>query len=132
MDFDRKRAEGFKAMERFETSREHLRTPTPAWAGFGLSKTSPLVLDNNKMPQWTRPVDNPLFDKYSTTSLMDALAAPDRNLLSRFKDIHSLLTHIKLEHYISEFCAFLQAPKGLTPRNCGVWPFFRNSTTFCL
>lgn len=90
-------------MERFENSREHLRTPTPAWAGFGLSKTSPLVMDTNKMAnQWTRPAETTMFDKISTTSLMDTIASADRNSLSHFKDIHSLLTHIKLEHYISE------------------------------
>lgn len=102
-DFDRKRVEGFKAMERYENTREQLRTPTPSWAGFGLSKTSPLALEGTKMPQWPRPSGSSLFDKIATTSLLDTISATDRSPLSRFKDIHSLLTHIKLAHYISKY-----------------------------
>lgn len=102
-DFDRKRVEGFKAMERFENTREQLRTPAPCWAGFGLSKTSPLPLEGSKMPQWPRPAENSLFDKIATTGLLDTISATDRSSLTHFKDIHSLLTHIKLSHYISKY-----------------------------
>lgn len=92
--------------QRFETpkGRYEVRTPTNAWAGFGLSKTSPFAVEaaTSGMLPWSGQRENVQFDKASTTSLIDAIPATDRIPLSHFKHIHSLLHHLKLEHYISE------------------------------
>lgn len=92
-------------MERFETpkGRYEVRTPTNAWAGFGLSKTSPFAVESAAagMSQWSQR-DNIQFDKASTTGLIDVMPSSERIPLSQFKDIHSLLNHLKLEHYTSE------------------------------
>lgn len=93
-------------MERFDhfKNKEEIRTPTSSWAGFALSKSSPFALESNasEMSHWAKAREKLLFDKVSTTSLLDCMPSNDRIALSQFKDIHSLLTHIKLEHYISE------------------------------
>lgn len=105
-DLDTKRIEGIKAMERFDhfKNKEEVRTPTSSWAGFALSKSSPFALESNasEMSHWAKAREKLLFDKVATTSLLDCMPSNDRIALSQFKDIHSLLTHIKLEHYISE------------------------------
>lgn len=92
--------------QRFETpkGRYEVRTPTNTWAGFGLSKTSPFALETaaSGMLQWSAQRENVQFDKASTTGLIDAMPSTERIPLSQFKDIHSLLNHLKLEHYISE------------------------------
>lgn len=75
-----------------------VRTPTNAWAGFGLGKTSPFSVESATSGMWQR--ENVQFA--STTGLIDAIPTTDRIPLSHFKDIHSLLHHLKLEHYISE------------------------------
>lgn len=99
--------------QRFETpkgGRHEMRTPTNAWAGFGLSKTSPFAVEaaTAGMLPWSGQRENVQFDKASTTGLIDAIPTTERIPLSHFKDIHSLLHHLKLEHYISElFLDFL-------------------------
>lgn len=39
----------------------------------------------------------------ATTGIMDVLPAQQRDLICQHKDIHSLMMHLGLEHYISEF-----------------------------
>lgn len=94
-------------MDRFDLNREQVRTPTDAWSKFSLSKSSPFALESSAIgvSQWAyREKLN--FDKVSTTSLIDSVPWNDRMPLSQFKDIHSLLSHLKLEHYISEYLFF--------------------------
>lgn len=79
-----------------------LSTPTPAWAGLGLSKTSPFALETAGISQWTHREETMPFKLGSTTSIRDSTPSEDRTQLSQFNDIHSLLTHLKLDHYISK------------------------------
>lgn len=113
MDFDKKRIEGLKCMERFDLNREQNRTPTDSWTKFSLSKTSPFALESScsGVSQWANR-EKLNFDKVVTTSLIDSVPWNDRIPLTQFKDIHSLLSHLKLEHYISKslniiFCLHL-------------------------
>lgn len=92
-EYDTKRIEGFKAMERHPQTPE-IRTPTNAWAGLALSKTSPNPLNT------TYTAMNRTFNMASTAGFVDSMSSPNRMNLSEFKDIHSLLTYLKLEHYI--------------------------------
>lgn len=48
------------------------------------------------------PAASPYVNMNATTGLMDIVPSSQRSLLSHHKDIHSLLTHLGLEHYISE------------------------------
>ena len=104
MDFDRKRIEGLKAMDRLDLNREQVRTPTDAWVKFSLSRTSPFALESSSagVSQWAQR-EKLNFDKVATTGIIDSVPWSDRVSLSQFKDIHSLLSHLKLEHYISKY-----------------------------
>lgn len=99
--FDRKKVEGYKAIERAPAG--EIRTPTSSWAGLGLSKTSPFSLETvtNNNNQWNRTETSSPYNLGVTTSLMDAAPSHSRMLLSQHKDIHSLMTHLGLDHYIS-------------------------------
>ncbi|KAH8262827.1 hypothetical protein KR044_000804 [Drosophila immigrans] len=115
-DFDMKRALGFKAMERTPVAGE-LRTPTPAWMGMGVSRTSPAPIETvddangsggaNAANGWRMPPPPPgLCSPYglsATTGLLDATPVSRRMQLSQHKDIHTLLTSVGLEHYIKIF-----------------------------
>lgn len=89
-------------MERLDLNREQVRTPTDAWVKFSLSKTSPFALESSSagVSQWAQR-EKLNFDKHATTGLIDSVPWNDHVSLSQFKDIHSLLSHLKLEHYIS-------------------------------
>lgn len=95
-------------MDRFDLNKEQARTPTDAWTKFSLSKTSPFALESSSssstmgVSQWAHR-EKLNFDKVATTGLIDCVPWSDRILLSQFKDIHSLLSHLKLEHYISKY-----------------------------
>lgn len=104
MEFDRHRIEGLKARDRFDLNREQIRTPTDAWTKLSLSKTSPFALESctSGVSQWAQR-EKLNFDKAATTGLIDTVPWTDRMPLSQFKDIHSLLSHLKLEHYISMY-----------------------------
>ncbi|KAM8716534.1 hypothetical protein ACLKA7_003415 [Drosophila subpalustris] len=112
LDFDMKRALGFKAMERTPVAGE-LRTPTPAWLGMGLSRTSPAPIETvddggaTAANSWRMPPPPPgLCSPYglgATTGLLDATPVSRRMQLSQHKDIHTLLTSVGLEHYIKIF-----------------------------
>lgn len=121
-DFDLKRAIGFKAMERTPVAGE-LRTPTPAWLGMGLSRTSPAPLETvddggaTGPNGWRMPPPPGLGSPYgisATTGLLDATPVNRRMQLSQHKDIHTLLTSVGLEHYISKHAKMTGCFKGLS------------------
>ncbi|ALC39912.1 BicC [Drosophila busckii] len=111
-NFDMKRALGFKAMERTPVPGE-LRTPTPAWLGMGLSRTSPAPIETGDDGEcasangWRIPPPPPgISSPYglsATTGLLDATPVNRRMQLSQHKDIQTLLTSLGLEHYIKIF-----------------------------
>lgn len=86
-----------------------VRTPTSHWADLGLSKTSPFALEttptssNTNTAFWTRPDTASPYHLGATTGMLDGIPANQRSLLIKHKDIHSLMTHLGLEHYISKF-----------------------------
>lgn len=90
-------------MDHFDLNREQVRTPTNVWSKFSLSKSSPFALESSAVgvSQWAHR-EKLNFDKVVTTGLIDSVPWSDRIPLSQFKDIHSLLSHLKLEHYISK------------------------------
>lgn len=92
-----------KAMERFDLNREQLRTPNDSWVKFSLSKTSPCFLETSTAgkSQWGHRAKSN-FEKSTTTGFIDDVSWNEQTPLSQFKDIHSLLSHLKLEHYISK------------------------------
>lgn len=102
LEYDRNRIEGLKARDRLDLNRERIRTPTDAWAKLSLSKTSPFALESSTSSEshWAQR-EKLNFYKVATTGLIDSAPCADRMPLSQFKDIHSLLSHLKLEHYIS-------------------------------
>lgn len=116
-----KRVIGFKAMEC--APQGEARTPTANWIGLGLSRTSPAPLEsatptNEDFIGWSRnsaAVQNAAainggqqspYNLSSTTGLVDSTPSNRRLQLTQHKDIHSLLTSLGLEHYISEFPFF--------------------------
>ncbi|KAI8042852.1 protein bicaudal C [Drosophila gunungcola] len=119
LDFDMKRALGYKAMERSPVAGE-MRTPTPAWMGMGLSSTSPapapVPLENGENSGgggvggggggggWRLPpgLGSP-YGLSATTGLLDATPVNRRLQLAQHKDIQTLLTSLGLEHYIKIF-----------------------------
>lgn len=105
-------------MER--SPKSELRTPTNAWAGLALSKTSPSALEMAGLSQWTYRDQNSPYKLGSTTGILDsAPPAQDQTQLSQFKDIHSLLNHLKLDHYISKYwsCSTFQKIYKIVQRN---------------
>lgn len=102
-NYDTKRMEAFKAVER-DIPHGEPRTPTHYWAGLDLSKTSPFALETNEMSRWTHREELRPLKLHATTTHLHAIDAPtqDRSDITQFTDIHSLLTHLKLEHYISK------------------------------
>lgn len=90
-------------MGSFDLNREQVRTPTDSWVRFSLSKTSPSFLETSTagLTQW-RHREKLNFEKSTTTGFIDGVWN-DQTPFSQFKDIHSLLSHLKLEHYISKF-----------------------------
>ncbi|XP_058987382.1 protein bicaudal C [Musca domestica] len=115
-DFDIKRAMGFKAMERPPVAGE-LRTPTPSWMGMGLSRTSPVPFETvDDLSPWHRGPTGcttglgggagSLVSPYglgATTGIVDSTPTNRRLQLTQYKDIHTLLTALGLEHYIKIF-----------------------------
>lgn len=106
-----------------------IRTPTSHWAGLNLSKTSPYALESvsdqsaagngantssnssvnppgissTTLSQWSRSDNASPYNLNATTGMLDVLPAQQRALLCQHKDIHSLLMHLGLEHYISKY-----------------------------
>lgn len=96
-----KRIEGMKAVEQ-RFPREELRQPTHAWAGLALSKSSPFALETSGMSQWTHRNDHSPYKTGITTSIIDSTPLQDRQL-PECSDIHTLMTELKLAHYIRKY-----------------------------
>lgn len=101
---------------------ESIRTPTSAWSGLGLSKTSPFSLETSRKPNdWDHNEASPSISAFGlgkTTGLVDA--ASSNMLLGHHKDIQSLLISLGLEHYINTFHIHeidLELFSTLTPEN---------------
>lgn len=98
---------GFKAMERAPIAGE-LRTPTSNWMGMGLSRTSPAPIETvDDLAPWQRSLGavGILASPYAlgaTTGIVDSTTSNRRLQLTQYKDIHSLMTGLGLEHYISK------------------------------
>lgn len=88
-----------------------IRTPNSNWAGLGISYTSPAPLEtaiDDSLTTWNRGngVTAGHLSPYNlgaTTGIVDSTPTNRRLNLSQHKDIHSLLTSLGLEHYISKY-----------------------------
>lgn len=81
-----------------------VRTPNSHWSGIGLSKSSPFSLENasRNNNQWDRGENLP-YNLGVTTGVLDVTPTSQRTPFAHFKDIHTLLTHLGLDHYISKY-----------------------------
>lgn len=77
-----------------------MRVPTPTWSGMSLSRTSPLPVDYSNDPAWSRH-NASSYNLGVTTSLLDVTPKQQRQNLSQYNDLHTILTKLGLEHYIS-------------------------------
>lgn len=101
-DFECKKIYGLKAMQGTPVQGE-ARIPTPVWAGMSLSCTSPIPTetpDTNNI--WKRGNITP-YNMGVTTSLLDVTPRQQRQNLSRYNDLHTLMVYLGLEHYIKTF-----------------------------
>lgn len=81
---------------------ESIRTPTPTWAGLGLSRTSPFPVETIRN-DWERNNSSP-YNLPSTSGMSIVDPAPSSKMfLNHHKDIRSLLSHLGLEHYMNTF-----------------------------
>lgn len=93
-------------MERQPISGE-ARTPNANWIGLSLSRTSPANIEStddfsqNHGNGYNYGQVSP-YGLGATTGLVDSTPTNRRLQLSQHKDIHSLLTSLRLEHYISK------------------------------
>lgn len=103
-DFDRRIVSGYNAMKCTPSERE-IRTPTRHWQGLGLSRTSPHPMEQNQEENdWPRNTSTPFA---MTTSILDSVPRPQRDRLSQYNDVASILVNIGLEHHIRKFILFL-------------------------
>lgn len=114
--------EGYRAMKRVLDG-EAIRTPTSAWSGLGLSKTSPFSLETVRKPnEWDHNEASPAVSPFGlgkTTGIVDATAS-NNLLLGHHKDIQSLLISLGLDHYVNTFLVEeidLEMFSTLTPEN---------------
>lgn len=104
-DFDLKKLEGLKAME-IPPRPDQPRTPNAAWAGIGLSRSSTMI------PKTPSPLAGgahhnppPGISPYNlgkTGGILDSTPVSHRQHMMRHENIQSLLTSLRLEHYICE------------------------------
>lgn len=102
-EYDAMRLDGIRAMKELRENDQRLRTPTPAWQGLSLSRSSPLALEAGRMSQWLFRDQTSPFKMGFTTSIVDATPVIDRVMLSQHKDVSSVTLHLKLDHYIIEY-----------------------------
>lgn len=100
-NFDRRIISGYNAMKSSPSERE-LRTPNRNWQGLGLSRTSPHPFDapNQTTDNWPTRTSSPFA---MTTSIIDSIPKPQRDRLSQYNDVISILANIGLEHHIRKF-----------------------------
>uniref|UniRef100_A0A336LJF4 CSON006372 protein n=1 Tax=Culicoides sonorensis TaxID=179676 RepID=A0A336LJF4_CULSO len=99
-NFDHRIIDGYKAINHSAIDRE-IRTPNQYWKGLGLSKSSPhpIELDNTNI-DLNRQRSSPFS---MTTSIIDSLPKQQRNRLSQYNDVISILANLGLEHHIQHF-----------------------------
>lgn len=97
-NFDSRIISGYNAMKSSPSERE-LRTPNRHWQGLGLSRTSPHPFEQqNQAPDdWPKRTSSPFA---MTTGIIDAVPKVQRDRLSQYSDIISILANIGLEHHI--------------------------------
>ncbi|XP_055643769.1 protein bicaudal C [Toxorhynchites rutilus septentrionalis] len=112
-NFDPRVVAGYKAMH-IPPQQGELRTPTPSWQGLGLSQTSPVPLEACDL-SWANSSgssgggggggsaagsDSRLN---MTTTMIEVTPMRQREQLSQYNDVTSILTSLGLEHYIKNF-----------------------------
>lgn len=84
-----------------------LRTPTAAWQGMNLSRTSPSAMEtpisNNAWVESAPPENVAGMFNNMTTTVLDSTPVRHRNQLSKYNDIVTLLTGLGLEQCIPNF-----------------------------
>lgn len=105
-NFDPRVVAGYKAMH-MPPQQGELRTPTPSWQGLGLSQTSPAPLEacdlswvNNSGGSSSSSGNESRLNM--TTTMIEVTPMRQREQLSQYNDVTSILTSLGLEHYISE------------------------------
>ncbi|CAO1360776.1 unnamed protein product [Diamesa tonsa] len=102
-NFDPRIVAGFRAMN-ISPQQGEARIPTPMWQGAGISRTSPTPLENSNNNSWYDTTRNDYGGMFNmTTSLLDSTPVRQRNQLSKYNDITTLLTGLGLEHHIQHF-----------------------------
>ncbi|XP_070492413.1 protein bicaudal C isoform X2 [Chironomus tepperi] len=93
---------GLRAMS-LTPQQGEVRTPTSAWQGMGISRTSPSQLEHNSWSD-AQPPDGIVPGLFNmTTSLLDSTPMRHRSQLSNYSDIATLLTGLGLGHHIQHF-----------------------------
>lgn len=93
---------GLRAMS-LTPQQGEVRTPTAAWQGMGISRTSPSQLEHNSWSD-AQPPDGIVPGLFNmTTSLLDSTPMRHRSQLSNYSDIATLLTGLGLGHHIQHF-----------------------------
>ncbi|XP_055548937.1 protein bicaudal C [Wyeomyia smithii] len=111
-NFDPRVVAGYKAMH-MPPQHGELRTPTPSWQGLGLSQTSPVPLEACDL-SWasssgssggggTGGAAGSDSRLNMTTTMIDVTPMRQREQLSQYNDVTSILTNLGLEHYIKNF-----------------------------
>lgn len=105
-DFDLKKLEGLKAME-VPPRPDQPRTPTSVWAGVGLSRSSTMIPKTSSPLAGGSDYQNPPpgispYNLGKTGGILDSTPVTHRQYLMRHENIQSLLTSLRLEHYICE------------------------------
>ncbi|XP_017783447.1 PREDICTED: protein bicaudal C [Nicrophorus vespilloides] len=114
--YEQKRLAGYKAMQSQPTG-QNFRYPTGAWAGYGISHTSPALLpekqdQNNKDDDVWKSPNSKDFSMPSTSgtnlNTSNFLDQTPANVISRitttkWPDLETLLTSLALEKYIGLF-----------------------------
>ncbi|XP_058448811.1 protein bicaudal C [Malaya genurostris] len=112
-NFDPRVVAGYKAMH-LPPQHGELRTPTPSWQGLGLSQTSPVPLEACDM-SWANSSSGSSSGGGAgtaagsesrlnmTTTMIDVTPMRQREQLSQYNDVTSILTNLGLEHYIKNF-----------------------------
>lgn len=106
-NFDPRVVAGYKAMH-MPPQQGELRTPTPSWQGLGLSQTSPAPLEacdlswvNNSGGSSSSSGNESRLNM--TTTMIEVTPMRQREQLSQYNDVTSILTSLGLEHYIKNF-----------------------------
>lgn len=117
-NFDPRVVAGYKAIH-MPVQQGELRTPTPSWQGLGLSQTSPAPLEACDL-SWANTssgsggsgggggggggsVAGSDSRLNLTTTMIDVTPVRQREQLSQYNDVTSILTGLGLEHYIKNF-----------------------------